>query len=162
MIGELNLQFQDADTVVDVLRLLRPEDATAVTDKRVRRAVLANGGEQHHQVGSQILPARDGAGQDRPAVVLEDRDAVDPLVIEMVVEIANVDRPVLMSALRFERHALGFAWWLGRAVQRAVLCQDAPTRPGTKFDAELLEGSMDAEGAQLRILLELADGQDRS
>jgi hypothetical protein len=43
------------------------------------------------------------------------------------------------------------------SIQSAIERQDAATRPRAELDVELEQGSMDAELAQLRILLELAD-----
>lgn len=154
-----NRQFQDAHAVVDVLRLFGPKDTTAVTDERFWGTVLADGGEEHYQVGSEILPARQAAGQDGSAVVLQNRDAVDPVVIESVVELADVDRPVLVPTISPEGHGLRLmrlACGARETIELAVEGEDAATGPWTELDAKLLEGRVDAELAQFGILLQLA------
>src|SRR3954466_9873376 len=77
-LAPLDLALLDAERRVDRLRLLRRhEDRAAVADEGFRDAVLADRGVEDHQIGGEILLREDATRQDRAAVVLENRDAID-------------------------------------------------------------------------------------
>jgi len=65
--------------------------------QRVRAAVDADRGIQHHQVGREILGAGEHAEEDGAAQVLQNRDAVDHLDSRqpMHIQIANIHAPEL-------------------------------------------------------------------
>jgi hypothetical protein len=71
--------------------------------------MLLDRGIEHDHVGRQVLLARDATGQDGPRVVLQDRDAVDALVVHAMIQVADVARPELVtpSALTPYRRASG-------------------------------------------------------
>src|SRR5690242_5739196 len=84
--------------------------------------------------GGAVLRREETARQDRPAVVLQNRDAVD-LAIDVggcllgQIDVPDIDRPVLMPPLRREGHPLRCLRLRGRAaeaVELAVQCEDAP------------------------------------
>jgi len=59
----VDLALLDPERRVDPLSVLRFEDAAAVADQRFGGAVGFDRGAQHDEVGGQVLPWRDRAGQ---------------------------------------------------------------------------------------------------
>src|SRR5262249_28053767 len=60
---------------------------------------------------------------------LQDRDAVDVVPVELVVDVAQVHRPVLVPAGGFERHLLGHVRGLGRPGKPYSFRVSASIRP---------------------------------
>src|SRR5215210_1418765 len=73
-LSPLDLLFAYAQGGVDGFGLSSLENGASVGYEPLRRAVAFDGRVENAQEGARILPARDGAGEDRPAVVLKDRD----------------------------------------------------------------------------------------
>src|SRR4051794_19114151 len=103
----VDLTLREAERGVDVLCLLGQEDTAAIADEHFGGTMLVNRGVQHHQIGGEVLLAGHSTSENGTAEVLDDRDAVDLPAIEPMVEIADVDRPVLVSTLRPKRHDPG-------------------------------------------------------
>ncbi len=64
-----------------------------------------------------------------------------------------------MAATRLEGHWSGFMWlrgWTRQLIEGTIERQDAATRPRTERDANLAQGGVDPELAQLWVLLQLA------
>ena len=162
----VDLLLADPQSVVDPQRLLRLEDATAVADQGFRAAVLADRGVEDEQVGGEVLRPRQPARQDRPRVVVEDGDHVDVAPAEPVhVEVAQVDRPDLMTALRRERHRLRRVRRgrrPGEPVEFAVQGEDAPAGARTEDDPLLLQGGVQAPFPEGGVRLQLLGGRDRA
>lgn len=72
--------------------------------------MLTDRGEQNHEIRGQVLGARDGARQNRPAVAVEHGDHVDVAAAQVVdlpvFEIAHVHGPHLMVPRGRERQHL--------------------------------------------------------
>ena len=118
---------------------------------------------QHAQVDAEVLGQRQLARQDGPAVVVEDGQAVDLEVAEVMVEVAEVHRPHLVAVLRRKRHGLRVPRRLGRlgqAVQLAIEGEDAPAGARAEVDTDLLQRRMDAELPEGGILLQPRHGLD--
>ena len=100
-LAALDLLLLDPERGVDRHGALRLEDAAAVAHDRLGCAVLGDRREQDLQVGGLILGPGEGAADDEAAVVVEDRDAVDVAAAELMdVDVADVDRPVLVATMR--------------------------------------------------------------
>ncbi len=101
----LDLALLDAERPVDRPGLPRQEHAPAVADQHLRGAEALDRLAQDHQVGGQILPRREQAGQQGTAVILQHGDDVDGLRggEAVVLDVADIDRPDLVATGRRER-----------------------------------------------------------
>jgi hypothetical protein len=62
-------------------RLQRHEDGAMITDDRLRRSPLLNGLAEDLDHAGEGLPVEARGSDDRPAVPIEDEDAIEPLVV---------------------------------------------------------------------------------
>src|SRR5688572_29309007 len=117
----------------------RLEDAPSVADQLLWHAVSLDRREDDAQEDRGRLAARDRTGQHGAAVVLEDRNAIDVAAAELVnVEVADVDRTVLVTVVGLERHGLMMVAPFGlgstQAVQLAIESQNPPAGSGAEID----------------------------
>src|SRR5579883_2371751 len=120
--------------------------------------------KQHQQKRIEILGWRWGAGDDGPAVVIQNRKNIDGLAgifgHVMVFDVTNVHRPKLMTPYGSKRHEfLGFrsGRWLREIIQLTIERHNAPARCWTDGNSQLFQRRVHAKCAQPRILLECAN-----
>jgi hypothetical protein len=161
----VDLLLADPQGVVDPQRLLGLEDAAAVADQHLGAAVLADGGVEDWHVGRQVLRPQQPARQDRPRIVVEDRNHIDVAPAEPVhVEVARVDRPDLVAALRGERHWLRRfrrGHWPRQTVELAVQGEDPPAGARAEDDAQVLQRGVQALFPEGGICPQLLRRRDR-
>src|SRR5215207_4215369 len=147
---------------VDGPGLLGLEDPAPVGDEPLRWAVALDRRVEDAQEGGGVLGQGNGAGEDHPAVVLQHRDDVGVADAGYGMRhVAHVGRPDLAPFLRPKGHLgllFGAPLGLGKPVELAVDGHHAADRAHADLRVPLLlEGGVDAERSQLRVLLRAAD-----
>jgi hypothetical protein len=99
----LYLFLVDVQGFVDRECLVGPEDGPAVGDDGFGRAVALHRRVKDREVRREILAAKDPTCEDRPAVVLQNRDDVD-VASQPVLYVADVCGLILVSPRRSEGH----------------------------------------------------------
>src|SRR5215216_5434391 len=153
----LYLFFVDPEGFVGGPGLPRPEDAPAVGDQGLGRAVPLDGRVEDGEVGGEVLGARDGARQDGSGVVVQDGDDVEPARELEALEVADVRAPELVPSACGEGHLpllLYRSLGLLQPVEGAVGGEDAPAGPRAEVYAYLGERGVDAVLPEVRVLLE--------
>ena len=159
----VDLVLGDPQRPVDRLRLRGLEDAAAVAHQALRGTVSLDGRPEHDQVGGQVLARGQHTGQQGAAEVLQNRDHVDGLagLQPMILDIADVDRPGVMTVGGRKRHRLRVVrcrcGGVGRHAHRPVQGEDAAAGPRAEVDALLRQRRMHPELAQLGIGLSRRD-----
>src|SRR5207247_3805055 len=80
----LNRLVGDAECGIDGFGAVSFEDAAAIAHERRRAAVLAQRRIEHREEGAEVLPSRERTGQDGAAVVLQYRNTIHRVAVDVV------------------------------------------------------------------------------
>jgi hypothetical protein len=159
----LDLDLVHAQGLVDLPRPVGEEHGARVGYERLRGAVAPDGRVEYREEGGEVLLSADGARENFTAVVLEDGDDVEVALDRQAVllYVADVGGPDLVAPRGLEGHRfflVGAPLGFRDAVELPVDSHHPADCPHAYLRAPLLnESGVDAEGAELGVLLRAAD-----